>query len=82
MTRTGFKGIEITTEQLGFYLPDTTAYWQEISQTFVAGRLFSLDPTDLERFKTEHFSELKSLWTEQGIWIDIPVHFSVAKKQS
>jgi ubiquinone/menaquinone biosynthesis C-methylase UbiE len=77
----GFKDMDITTEELGFYLPDLVAYWQEISQTFVRLHLIRLSPADYERFKAEHLSEMKSLLTDQGIWLEIPTHFSVAKKR-
>jgi len=78
----GFEDIHITTEQLGIYLPDLTAYWQEISLTFVSWRLGLLSPADLERFKAEHLSEMESLRTDQGILIELPTLFSVARKRS
>jgi ubiquinone/menaquinone biosynthesis C-methylase UbiE len=78
LKRAGFEKIEITTEQLGYYIEDVTVYWQEMSSTPVKLRLDRLSTTDLEKFKAEHLSEVESLRTEQGIWIDIPVHFSVA----
>jgi len=77
----GFEEIEVTTEQLGYYHPDTTAYWQEISSTIVRPRLESLSPAELNRFKAEHLAEVESLRTDRGIWFDVPVHFSTAKKQ-
>jgi ubiquinone/menaquinone biosynthesis C-methylase UbiE len=77
----GFEDIHITTEQLGFYLPDLTAYWQEISQTFVRLHLMRLSPSDYEKFKAEHLSDMKSLLTDKGIWLEMPTHFSVATKR-
>ena len=82
LKRAGFEEIEITTEQLGYHLRDATAYWQQMSSTIVKPRLDRLSPADLERFKAEHLSEVESLWTDQGIWIDVPTHFSVATKRS
>ncbi len=82
LKRAGFEEIEITTEQLGFYLPDTTAYWQEITLTFVRPRLARLSPAELEKFKEEHLAEVESLRTDQGIWLDIPTYFSIARKLS
>jgi len=78
---TGFDDIDITTEQLGFFLPNLSAYWQEISLTFIGLRLARLNQVDLERFKTEHLSEMESLLTDKGILLEIPTHFSVAKKR-
>jgi ubiquinone/menaquinone biosynthesis C-methylase UbiE len=76
----GFEDIKIITEQLGFYLPDLTAYWQEISQTFISLHLIRLGPSDYEKFKAEHLSDMESLLTDKGIWLEIPTHFSVAIK--
>jgi ubiquinone/menaquinone biosynthesis C-methylase UbiE len=78
----GFVEIEITTEQLGYYLPDAEAYWQEISSTFVKLRLDKLSPEDLARFKKEHLHEVESLWTDRGLWIELPAHFSVAARRT
>jgi len=79
LKRAGFEDIEITKEQLGDYLQDTTVYWKEISLTF-RFLLARLSPADLEKFKTEHLSEVESLRTNQGFWLNIPAIFSVAKK--
>jgi hypothetical protein len=79
LKRAGFEDIEITEEQLGDHLQDTTAYWKEISLTF-RFLLARLSPADLEKFKTEHLAEVESLRTDQGFWLNIPAIFSVAKK--
>jgi SAM-dependent methyltransferase len=82
LKRAGFEEIEVTTEQLGVYPPDLTVYWQEISLTFVGMRLSRLNPVDLERFKTEHLSEMESMRTDRGLLIELPTLFSVARKWS
>jgi ubiquinone/menaquinone biosynthesis C-methylase UbiE len=77
---TGFEEINIITEQLGFYLPDAAAYWCELSSMIVRLRLERLSPADYQQFKAEHLSEVEAQCTDRGIWIDVPVHFSIAKK--
>lgn len=81
LKRAGFEEIEITSEQLGFYFSDPTAWWQEVSSMIFKPRLDRLSPAKLERFKADHLSEVESLCTAQGLWIDVPVHFSTAKKR-
>ncbi len=81
LRRAGFEDIEITKEQLGEHLQDTTVYWKEISLTY-RFLLTRLSPADLEKFKTEHLAEVESLRTDQGFWLNIPAIFSVAKKPS
>jgi ubiquinone/menaquinone biosynthesis C-methylase UbiE len=82
LKRAGFEEIEISTEQLGSYIQDTEAYWQQMSSTITKLRLDRLSPAELEKFKAEHLAEVESLRTDQGIWMDVPVVFSVAKKRS
>ncbi|HEY98503.1 MAG TPA: class I SAM-dependent methyltransferase [Dehalococcoidia bacterium] len=76
----GFIDISIATEQLGFYLSDLSDYWKEVSSGAARLRLDRLSPADLEKFRAEHLSEVEPLRTDQGIWIDVPVIYSVAKK--
>lgn len=76
----GFVDISVTMEQLGFYIPDLSDYWKEVSSGAARLRLDRLSPIDLEKFKAEHLSEVESLRTEQGIWINVPVIYSLAKK--
>ena len=82
LKRAGFEEIEIITEQLDCQYPDTTAYWQEITLSFVRWRLARLSPADLERFKAEHLSEIESMYADRGILIEFPTHISIAKKRS
>jgi len=81
LERAGFKEIVTITEQLGYHLSDTTAYWYEMSSSIIKPRLNRLSPEDLERFKADHLSKVEFLRTGQGIWIDVPTHFSVATKR-
>lgn len=78
----GFEDIDVTAEQLGFYFQDTADYWQEISSGVYRLFLGRLSHADLERFKEEHLAEVETLRTDQGIWNDVPVLFSVAIKRS
>jgi hypothetical protein len=82
LRRAGFEEIEITAEQLGSHIQDTAAWWQETSSTISKLRLDRLSPAQLEKFKAEHLSEVESLRTDQGIWVDATVLFSIATKRS
>ncbi len=76
----GFKNIEVTSEQQGDYLHNLQDYWQEISSTIMRPRLLMIGPEKLAKFRAEHLAEVEALRTDKGIWMDIPVHFSVAIK--
>jgi ubiquinone/menaquinone biosynthesis C-methylase UbiE len=75
-----FKEIEIITEQLDCTYPDTETYWQEIALSFIGPRLARLSSNDLEKFKTEHLSEIESRYKDKSILIEFPVHICLAKK--
>jgi ubiquinone/menaquinone biosynthesis C-methylase UbiE len=75
-----FGEIEITTEDVGYSYPDTAAYWQEITLTFVGIRMARLSPEALERFKTEHLAEMESWAVRKGLLIEVPTHFNIARK--
>ena len=80
LRNTDFGEIEIYTENLYCLYPDTAAYWQEITITFVGIRMARLSPADFERFKAEHLAEMKSLYKDIPIPLEVPTHFSIARK--
>lgn len=81
LKQAGLAEIKIATEQLGYYFEDAQAYWQETTATVIKFRLNRLSPAQLEQFKKEHLAEVESLRTDRGIWMNAPVHFSIATKK-
>ena len=83
INQAGFGNIEISTEQLGYNIQDVEIYWQEIiSSTIMRLRLDRVSDNDRKQIKADHLGEIESLRTENGIWIDVPVIFSMATKPS
>ena len=77
----GFENIAVSEEQMGFYLPDVDAYWKELTSQPYRFRI-SRFPSDIQNtFKEEHLSDVSALRTDKGIWIDVPIIFSVANKK-
>jgi ubiquinone/menaquinone biosynthesis C-methylase UbiE len=76
----GFEKIKIITEQMGSYLQDAMACWNEVSYPIVRLRRTRFSPDDFEKFKAEYFAEVDAHRTELGIWINVPALFSIAKK--
>jgi ubiquinone/menaquinone biosynthesis C-methylase UbiE len=76
----GFREIKITTEDMGYSFSDTATYWQEITLTFVGIRMARLSPADLEQLKAEHLAEMEPWAANQRLFIEVPTHFSVARK--
>jgi ubiquinone/menaquinone biosynthesis C-methylase UbiE len=80
LSHAGFGDIEVTTEDLGYPYPDPETYWQEMTLTFIGIRMSRLSPSGLEKFKQEHLAEIKSLFKEKDIYIEIPTNICIARK--
>jgi protein-L-isoaspartate(D-aspartate) O-methyltransferase len=78
----GFRDLEVCTEQLGYYLGDANAYWDDTVR-WNGGRrdlLSQLPPDKLEQFRAEHLADVSALATDQGIWVDNPCIFALGRK--
>jgi ubiquinone/menaquinone biosynthesis C-methylase UbiE len=78
----GFEHIEVHTEQLGYYLSDVHAYWEDTVAWNGSrqGRLAQIPPAQRERFKAEHLAEVSALATGRGIWVDVPCNVALGRK--
>lgn len=81
LTSGGFSNISIYEEQMGFYIADTDEYWQELTSSIMRIVLSNLDLESQKHVKEEHLRDVGSIRTDRGIWIDIPMIFSVANKR-
>jgi arsenite methyltransferase len=78
----GFSDLEVRTEQLGYYLSDANAYWEDTVR-WNGGRrdlLSQLPPDKLDQFRAEHLADVSALATDQGIWVDNPCIFALGRK--
>jgi ubiquinone/menaquinone biosynthesis C-methylase UbiE len=78
----GFRDIEVRTEQLGYYLSDANAYWEDTVR-WNGGRrdlLSQVPPDKLDQFRAEHLADVSALATDQGIWVDNPCIFALGRK--
>jgi ubiquinone/menaquinone biosynthesis C-methylase UbiE len=80
LERAGFTDIGIATEQLGFHLRNTRDWWEILWGSGYRGLLASLAPAQLEAFRDAHLAEVGALAGDQGIWLDLPVNFILARK--
>jgi ubiquinone/menaquinone biosynthesis C-methylase UbiE len=66
-------------QQMGYYLDNAADWWQVIWNSGYRGLLLQLEEEDLMRFKNEHLAEVQALDTGGGIWLDVPVLFTVGR---
>jgi arsenite methyltransferase len=79
---TGFLDANIYTEQLGYFLNREDDHWREISSTLTRLHLNRLDPIQMAAFKNGYLAKTRELFTDKGIWLDIPAIFGIATKNS
>ena len=75
----GLRGIQVTTEQLGYYFATAGEWWEFAWGSGFRGPLSQLSPSDLERFKADHLVEVAALATDRGIWFDVAVIFATGR---
>jgi SAM-dependent methyltransferase len=75
-----FVQIETHAEQLGYYLPDAEKCWEIVWYTGARIPLTYLPPPVVGRIKSDYLAAVAASATEQGIWIDWPSLFSLARK--
>jgi ubiquinone/menaquinone biosynthesis C-methylase UbiE len=78
----GFSDLEVRTEQLGYYLSDANAYWEDTVRWNGSRRdlLSQVPPDKLDQFRAEHLADVSALATDQGIWVDNPCIFALGRK--
>ncbi len=64
----------------GYYLADANDWWHIIWNGGFRGVVNQLEPDALERFQKEHSSEIQDLASEQGIWLEMGVLYTVGTR--
>lgn len=72
----GYQDIEVSVEELGYYLNGSEEWWQIIWNSGFRGPVSRLTPRQLEQFKIEHLAEMTTFDGAQEIWLDMPVIFA------
>jgi arsenite methyltransferase len=74
LRQAGFAQVEVSVEQLGYFLPDPAARWAELAVSMEGTPLLRMPPEQRNQIRAEHLAELERLVTPQGIWVDVPVN--------
>jgi len=80
-TAAGLSPFAVERKNLGYYLQDAGEWWDVLWYAGFRGLLNQLKGPDLERFKAEHLGEIQALATAEGIWFDVDVLITVARKK-
>jgi ubiquinone/menaquinone biosynthesis C-methylase UbiE len=80
MQNASFEQIEVSVEQLGYWLNTEEEWWDIVWNSGLRGPVSQLLSAQLKQFKQEHLAEVEALTTEQGIWLDVPAIFVLGIK--
>ena len=67
-------------KQLGYHLLNIEDWWEILWNTGYRGFLNQLSAADLSTFRKEHLKEIEEHKTEDGLWLNIQILYSTAKK--
>lgn len=76
----GLTRIESYTQPMGYYLKDARQWWDLVYYTGFRGFLNQLSAPQVEQYKAEHLHEIAKTADRQGIYLNVNVIFSTARK--
>lgn len=78
--KAGLQDVRVEQANVGYYLDTAQDWWDVIWNAGFRRLVSQLEADDLERFKREHLQEVDDLKTANGIWLDVPVLFTIGVK--
>lgn len=73
----GFEEIRVERKDLSYYLEGPSQWWDVVWNAAFRSQLSQLSPDDLRRFKEEHLREVGKFLTEDGIWLNVKVLYTI-----
>lgn len=80
--RAGLTNIRVEKRNLGYFLENADEWWHVIWNAGFRRLVSQLPDEERERFRREHLLEVDTLRTEDGIWLDVGVLFTLGTKPS
>jgi ubiquinone/menaquinone biosynthesis C-methylase UbiE len=80
--KAGLNDIRVVTRSVGYYLRNAVEWWAVVWNAGFRGLVNQLSPHDLEEFRKEHVDEIDRLSTDEGIWLDVKVLYTIGAKRS
>ncbi|MHB1390128.1 MAG: class I SAM-dependent methyltransferase [Thermoleophilia bacterium] len=76
----GLENIRVEQRNVGYNLDAAEDWWDVIWNAGFRRLVNQLPSDDLKRFKQEHLREVDAIKTSSGIWLDVPVLFTIGTK--
>lgn len=79
MLETGFTNIQQKTLQMGYHLPDESAWWDVVWGAAMRGLLDLIPESSRDDFKEKHLKHIAKLRTADGLWMDVEVRLTLGQ---
>ena len=76
----GIGNVRVECANMGYFLKDEQEWWYILCNTAMRRMFDQLKPQDQIRCRDEHLREIAGLATKEGIWLDIPVLYTIGIK--
>ena len=76
----GLKNIKCHQIDAGYYLKSAEQWWDLLWNAGYRGLILQLSDEDTKQFKQEHLAEIQKLATDNGIWMDVNVLYTIGYK--
>lgn len=77
----GLRDVRVKPKNMGYFLADENEWWDVVWNAGFRRLVSQLPPADLARFRREHLQEVATLKTQEGLWLDIGVLYTLGAKQ-
>lgn len=78
LTEAGLTDVQVIEEQLGDHV-SPEARWRDIEAGLEAAGLHDLRPEERGALRAEHLVELRAQAGPEGLWLNVPVLFSLGR---
>ena len=78
--KAGLTDVHVETRNVGYVLDSAEDWWSIVWNAGLRRMVSRLSPEDQERFKREHLREIEAQRTENGIWLDVGVLYTIGTK--
>jgi hypothetical protein len=76
----GLRDVEVEAKNLGYFLASAEEWWQVVWNAALRRMLGRLSLPDQAHFEAQRLARIEALRTPDGIWMDIPVLFTIGSK--
>lgn len=76
----GFQQVQASTKQLGYHLAKPQDWWELLYHSGTRGLIDQIPEEKLAEFKQQHLDKIATQQKEDGIWLNLPIHFFLGSK--